>query len=66
MKIELDMTQLVTAQDTSARDSHDRRIEALARLVETDWYVIRMMETGQPVPDEIAAMRRAARDRLRA
>lgn len=38
--------------------------EARAYLAETDWYVTRMHETGQPVPDDIAAARQAARDRV--
>lgn len=35
--------------------------EARAYLAGTDWYIIRMQETGEPVPDEILAERAAAR-----
>lgn len=31
-------------------------------LQRTDWYVIRFIETGIPVPPEITAARQAARD----
>lgn len=35
--------------------------EALAYLDETDWYIIRQQETGEPIPDEILSKRAAAR-----
>lgn len=38
--------------------------EARAYLAETDWYVIRLQETGEPVPAEILAERSAARARV--
>ena len=38
--------------------------EARAYLAETDWYVIRLQETGEPVPAEILAERAAARARV--
>lgn len=38
--------------------------EARAYLANTDWYVTRMHETGQPVPDDIATARQAARNRV--
>lgn len=38
--------------------------EARAYLVSTDWYVIRLQETGEAVPDEVLAERAAARVRV--
>ena len=38
--------------------------EARAYLAETDWYVIRLQETDEPVPAEILAERSAARARV--
>ena len=38
--------------------------EARAYLAKTDWYVTRMQENGQPVPDDIAVARQAARERV--
>lgn len=35
--------------------------EALAYLASTDWYVIRMQETGVAVPEEILIARAVAR-----
>jgi len=39
-------------------------LENLKYLADTDWYVIREMDIGQPVPPEIKANRQAARDAL--
>lgn len=49
-----------TAEEVQA----DINAEARAYLAKTDWYVTRMHETGQPVPDDIVAARQAARDRV--
>lgn len=38
--------------------------EARKCLADTDWYVIRMQETGVPIPAEILAGREAARARV--
>ena len=38
--------------------------EARTYLAETDWYVIRLQETGEPVPEDILAERAAARVRV--
>lgn len=38
--------------------------EARAYLASTDWYVIRMQETGEPVPEDVLAERAAARARV--
>lgn len=38
--------------------------EARAYLADTDWYVIRLQETGEAVPDEVIAERAAARVRV--
>ena len=33
-------------------------------LAQTDWYVLRFLETGTPVPDNITDMRRQARENV--
>lgn len=38
--------------------------EALAYLRKTDWYVIRELDNGTPMPDDIKANRQAARERV--
>ena len=38
--------------------------EARAYLASTDWYAIRLQETGEAVPDEVIAERAAARVRV--
>lgn len=40
---------------------HSANAAARAYLAETDWYVIRLQETGQPVPDEVLKLRAEAR-----
>lgn len=36
-------------------------IEAKSYLAQTDWYVIRLNETGEPIPDNVLEQRAAAR-----
>ena len=43
--------------DTAAQAS----INAKQHLVETDWYIVRFVETGVAVPDSVTASRAAAR-----
>lgn len=38
-----------------------RRAEARAFLAETDWYAVRLAETGQPIPAPVSEAREAAR-----
>lgn len=38
--------------------------EARAYLLSTDWYVIRLQETGEPIPKDVLAGRAAARTRV--
>ena len=46
------------------RNPADLAAEARAYLAATDWYAIRLAETGQPVPADVAAKRAAARETL--
>ncbi len=38
--------------------------EARQYLLDTDWYVIRMQETGEPIPAGVSEARAAARQRI--
>ena len=38
--------------------------DARAYLADTDWYVVRTQETGEPIPDDVLAERAAARARV--
>ena len=38
--------------------------EALAYLASTDWYVIRLQETGTEIPSDILSEREACRERI--
>lgn len=49
----LDIEQLVIDEEAAK--------EALAFLAKTDWYIVRLQETGKPVPEEILDQRAMAR-----
>ena len=51
-----DMTSTVAQQRANQ--------EALNYLASTDWYVIRKMDTGIAVPEEIEKLRQEARERI--
>ncbi|EDM71048.1 hypothetical protein RAZWK3B_16665 [Roseobacter sp. AzwK-3b] len=38
------------------------KANALKYLANTDWMIVRMSETGQPVPEDVLDARRSARD----
>ena len=40
------------------------KAEARAYLASTDWYYARLAETGQAVPDDVVAKRKASRELL--
>lgn len=66
----IDYSRLLTAEDR--RDRERRRDAAHARaaaretLAHSDWMVIRAIETGKPVPPEVAQARAGARALLAA
>lgn len=39
-----------------------KRLKALHALKETDWYVLRLAETGKPIPSNISTLRQTARE----
>ncbi len=61
----IDWSQLVTAEDKAALAENAaieaENVKARAYLASTDWYVIRLQETGQAVPDEVLNLRAEAR-----
>jgi len=64
----IDWNAVISAADkAAARAMRGRETErALARnyLAETDWYVIRAADTGEPMPAPVRARRIAARQML--
>lgn len=64
----IDFSQVVTAetqraqQDEALRNS--QRAECVRLLQDTDWYVVRQLETGKAVPEDIARQRAEARRRV--
>ncbi len=61
-----DLVQL-TAEETKAllaekpKTQDQINAEARAYLADTDWYVIRAQETGEPLPDDVSEKRKEAR-----
>ena len=50
---------------TKAKIANDARMAELqAYLADTDWYVVRYADTGEPVPDDVKAKRQAAREEI--
>ncbi len=54
----IDMSKM---RQAASIDLERRKQEAAKLLLDTDWYVVRAYETGQPVPEEVTASRAAAR-----
>lgn len=58
--VKIDWSQRVReAEQAAIREANAAR----RTLAETDWYVIRQIETGQPIPASIAAARADARQK---
>jgi hypothetical protein len=57
----IDFNRAISA---SRAASEDARAEAARVLAETDWIVIRTAETGVPLPQHIASLRKQARQTL--
>lgn len=49
---------------TYEQQQHQINIEARNYLALTDWYVIRLQETGEPVPEDILLLRADARRKV--
>ena len=59
-KTQTDLDAIAEAEaDQKATD------EATAYLRETDWYIIRNIETGEPVPQEVTDKRAGERGKVR-
>lgn len=52
--------------EKKAREEQERiNQEARARLAETDWYVVRFLETGKAIPEDLLAERQRLREAVR-
>lgn len=60
----VDLSQLEKVKSASDIDAESARTEAMTYLKSTDWYVIRMVETGKEVPKEVSEARASARLKL--
>lgn len=59
-ELEVHLNPLPTAEELQVRVN----TEARQYLLDTDWYVIRMQETGEPIPVGVSEARAAARQRI--
>lgn len=64
----IDFTKMKTAEqkDREAAQAEQERINREARnyLSETDWYVLRLQETGVEIPEDVLTKRAEARERV--
>lgn len=60
-----DQFEVMVNDVTDASQQEAINLEARAYLAETDWYVIRKMDTGVAVPAEIELAREQARQRIK-
>ena len=68
MSIQIDLSQLISAQAKQELIEAEKRIADIAAahayLDETDWYVARLAETGAPIPQDVSEKRAQSRDIL--
>ena len=70
--MELPVVKAVTAGYWWSGDMDYEQIQPLDAEIEnlkldlatTDWYVVRFVETGKPIPEEVLAERQEKRDRI--
>lgn len=60
----IDISKLEKTKTQDEIDLENNLNNAISYLKATDWYVIRFMETGKVVPDDIQEKRDAARSLL--
>ena len=60
-----DSTKIVMTADVEAKQTQDKvNAEARTYLASTDWYVIRLQETGVAIPADVLTARQTARDSI--
>lgn len=64
MLLMIDISKLEKTKTQDEIDLENNLNNAISYLKATDWYVIRFMETGKVVPDDIQEKRDAARSLL--
>ena len=55
----------LTAEEEQARLQESINSEAKAYLKDTDWYITRFIDTGEPIPAEVSQLRQEARERIK-
>ncbi|MBP5101942.1 hypothetical protein [Pseudomonas protegens] len=57
--MDLSKIKPIPTQESIQKEQEDR--EARKYLFETDWYVMRLLETGKTIPENVSAKRTQAR-----
>lgn len=61
----VDLSKLEPIKSDGDLETERKKQEAISYLKSTDWYVIRKVETGEEIPDEVKTKRAEAREALR-
>lgn len=60
-----DVEQVAPVQVDTLSPQERTNLNARSYLVSTDWYVIRLQETGQAIPADVLALRQEARESVK-
>ena len=60
-EIKIHVNPVLTEEEIQKR----KNFEAREYLASTDWYVIRMQETGEAIPKDVLTSRKAARESIK-
>lgn len=58
----IDLSKLEKVKTEQELEQESQLIKSIDYLKSTDWYVIRFLETGKEVPDDIKELRAQARE----
>lgn len=60
----VDLSKLVKTKTESELKDEAEKLSAISYLKETDWYVIRKLESGTEIPEDVAKARQEARSKV--
>lgn len=61
----VDLSKLEPIKSDGDLENERKKQEAISYLKSTDWYVIRKVEIGEEIPDEVKTKRAEAREAMR-
>lgn len=60
----IDLSKIEKVKTLEDLQKEDESSEAIMYLRSTDWYIIRSLETGEEIPDQVKEQRAAARQKV--